>query len=365
MNETTIIVEQALSEPPTERDLVEQTISRLRGLLPPGWGLEIVGQPDFFVDELLQITAPDGRSDKLALVAKTLVSPRDVPIIVRQALGSAPGRPLLCARYLSPRARDALAQEGVAYADSTGNVRIVLTEPGLFIVATGASGDPYRTSDRPTNSLRGTPAAKVVRALVDIAPPWTMRELAAVAQTSLASTSRTIDFLDREALITRNSAGSVVDVDWKGLLRRWAEDYELGQKRRVFRSVVGRGLSFVEEALRGTDLEYVISGSMAAQRLAPYAEARLGVIYASSARAVLDAVGARETPSRPNLLVIEPANLKAPDDSMFIRPRVVEGVRFAGVSQVAVDLLAGPGRNPEEGEELLGWMARDPTAWRG
>lgn len=364
MSGTRIVMEQAFPQPPSERELVETTIDRLRALLPAEWRIDIVGGPDFFADETIRVTAPDGRASTLALQAKTLISPRDVPLVARQALGTAPGTPLLCARYLSPRARAALVDEGVAYADSTGNMRIVLAEPGLVIVTTGEDSDPYRSPDRPTNSLRGTPAAKVVRALVDISPPWTMRDLASEAETSLASTARTVEFLDREALVTRNSAGSVVDVDWEGLIRRWTEDYELGQKRRVYRCVVGRGLSGMEDALRGVDLEYVISGSMAAQRLAPYAEARLGLIYAESAKDVMAAIGAREAPSRPNLLVIEPANRKAPDDSMFIRPRLDDGLRFAGVSQVAVDLLAGPGRNPEEGKELLRWMARDPREWR-
>ena len=339
-------MERRYLDPPSERDLIADTVNRLQTLLPSGWRAEITGGMDLFADETLQVVAPDGRRATLAVQAKTLISPRDVQVVAQQALGSTLGVPLLCARYLSPRTRAALADRGVAYADITGNMRIVLVDPALVVITTGADNDPYRTPDRPTNSLRGAPAAKVVRALVDVRPPWTMRELATEAQTSLASTARTVEFLDREALVNRNSAGSVVDVDWEGLLRRWAEDYELGQKRRVFRCVVGRGLAAVEEALRGSDLEYVISGSMAAQRLVPYAEARLGLIYAQSAQEVMTAVGAREAPSRANLLVVEPASRKIPDDVVFIRSQQQAGLRFAGVSQVAVDLLAGPGRNP-------------------
>jgi hypothetical protein len=36
----------------------------------------------------------------------------------------------------------------------------------------------------------------------------------------------------------------------------------------------------------------------------------------------------------------------------------------ASPSQVAVDLLTGPGREPSEGEELLLWMKGNEAAWR-
>jgi hypothetical protein len=34
-------------------------------------------------------------------------------------------------------------------------------------------------------------------------------------------------------------------------------------------------------------------------------------------------------------------------------------------AQVAVDCLTGPDRMPEEGEELLGWLARNRPGWKG
>jgi hypothetical protein len=39
-------------------------------------------------------------------------------------------------------------------------------------------------------------------------------------------------------------------------------------------------------------------------------------------------------------------------------------VRIAAVSQVAVDLLTGPGRNPSEATALLDWMTANESAWR-
>jgi hypothetical protein len=58
-------------------------------------------------------------------------------------------------------------------------------------------------------------------------------------------------------------------------------------------------------------------------------------------------------------LVIEPT-----DDFMFLRSHLDAGLRFAAPSQVFADLMAGPGRNPEEAMALLDWMRRNEELWR-
>jgi hypothetical protein len=42
----------------------------------------------------------------------------------------------------------------------------------------------------------------------------------------------------------------------------------------------------------------------------------------------------------------------------------VNGATLAAPSQVVVDLMTGPGRNPSEAEELLEWMKRNEQSWR-
>jgi len=186
-----------------------------------------------------------------------------------------------------------------------------------------------------------------------------MRELAEYAGTSLGSTARMIDFLDREALVRRAAAGSVQDVDWSGVLRRWADDYDLTKRRRVTRVLVPRGVEAIAEGLRVSSTSYALSGSLAARRVAPEAEARLGLLYAQDTDAVLAALRARASSGATNLLVIEPA-----DDTPFVRSFDDEGVRYVAYSQAAVDLLAGPGRMPQEGDALLEWMAANEDRWR-
>lgn len=41
-----------------------------------------------------------------------------------------------------------------------------------------------------------------------------------------------------------------------------------------------------------------------------------------------------------------------------------EAITYAAASQVAVDLLTGPGRGPAEGDALIEWMEQNEDAWR-
>ena len=41
-----------------------------------------------------------------------------------------------------------------------------------------------------------------------------------------------------------------------------------------------------------------------------------------------------------------------------------EGIRRAAPAQVATDLLNGPGRDPQEAEELIRWMRDNEDEWR-
>jgi len=344
---------------PTERELTSTVDKRLRSLLPRTWSVEPI-LPGADGDLVMAITAPDGRSARLLVEVKSLIDARSVPALVeRFARAGGGGGGVVIARYLSPRTRAALGENGISYADATGNVRIVLDEPGLAVVAPGADRDPFRGPERPTNSLRGAPASRVARALADRRPPWRMRELAAYSGTSLGSTARMIDFLDREALLRRDAAGSVEDVDWIGILRRWSDDYELTKRRRVTRALVARGVETIEEGLRGSAIRYAVSGSLAARRVAPEAETRLGLVYAQDTDDVLAALRARASTGATNLILIEPA-----DDTPFVRCLDDDGVHYAAFSQVAVDLLSGPGRTPEEGDALLKWMSANEDRWR-
>ncbi len=69
--------------------------------------------------------------------------------------------------------------------------------------------------------------------------------------------------------------------------------------------------------------------------------------------------GVRPVESGVNVLLVQPF-----DPVVFDRTTTSGGVIYAALSQVAADLLTGPGRSPAEGEELLKWMGENQSAWR-
>lgn len=110
-------------------------------------------------------------------------------------------------------------------------------------------------------------------------------------------------------------------------------------------------------AVRG--LTYAVTGSLAAQRRASYAPPRLATIYVDDPMLAVDSLGLRRVDAGANILLGVPAS-----DVVYDRTVLADGVRYAATSQVAVDLLTGPGRNPAEAQELLDWMEKNESAWR-
>jgi hypothetical protein len=114
------------------------------------------------------------------------------------------------------------------------------------------------------------------------------------------------------------------------------------------------------DRLRGEEqLHYVVTGSLAAERLAAYAPSRLGAVYVEDIGDAATQLGLRQVETGGNVV------LAASDyDVVFERPEVVDRLRFTAASQAAVDLLTGPGRNPSEGIALLDWMEANEQHWR-
>jgi hypothetical protein len=268
--------------------------------------------------------------------------------------------PMLVARYLPASTRARLEQRGVAYADATCNLRLALERPALFLRDVGASRDPWRGPGRPRGNLKGPPAARVVRALVDFTPPFTVPELIRLSGASSGATYRVIELLMEEALIDRQPRGAITTVDWRPLLERWSQDYGFQQSNAVAAYLQPRGLPALLKALRSAeDLRYVLTGALAAERLAPYAQPRLATLYVDRLDEVAAQLELREVDTGSNVLLAT-----GDYDVAFERTQEIDGLRFAAPSQVAVDLLTAPGRGPSEAQALLDWMGANEPAWR-
>ncbi|MFI6451425.1 hypothetical protein ACIBF6_07690 [Streptosporangium amethystogenes] len=353
--------------PHSEADVLRAGIAALADRLPAGWTAR---QPeggttaDRRSDALLMVTAPDGTPVTLVLEVKRLVEGRDVAAIrdrlerLTQQLSDVRG--VVVARYLSPPVRKRLADVGLSYVDATGNVLLNVPRPGLYVADRGADRDPWRGPGRPRGTLKGAPAAKIVRALLDYDRSWTVRGLVEVAGVSTGSAYRVIKFLESEDLVARDDSGAVTVPDWVALLRRWSDDYGFVRNNHVTRWIAPRGLSDLVKRAAGSPVRYAVTGTLAAAEWAAYAPARSAMIYAADIDQATRLWDLRAADAGANVMLAKPDS-----DLAFTRTlATASGLTIAAPAQVTVDLMTGPGRSPSEAEELLEWMTRNESSWR-
>lgn len=350
---------------------VFRAVAELGARLPGNWrtGLEL--EPvagDRHADALLEVYAPDGTQGVLVLEEKNRLEPKDVSRVADQlasysrSYGGGEATSVVVAPFLSSRTRERLEERGVGYVDLTGNLRVALDRPALFVLTRGAERDPRR-EERPARTLKGAKAGRVVRALCDFAPPVGVRELAGRAEIDPGYASRVLTLLEKEDLIRRESRGPVTYTDWRGLIRRWAEDYSLFDSNRTGSYLEPRGLGSLLCKLRDLgphpDHRYAATGSLGSASVAPVAPARLAVLFVDDMEGVAERLGLRPAEAGANVILAEPF-----DPVVYERGREQEGLRYVALSQNAADLLTSPGRGPNEAEELMAWMAKNEDAWR-
>lgn len=354
-----------------ESDIIRRAISLLQERLPQGWQAhpshEALPHGHSGIDLLLRIDAPDGSSVLMAGNIRRTLTVRDLqPVLDRLRAASStvpsPTVPLLISRHLSSSARRWLDERGVSYLDATGNIRVASVEPALYLRDRGADVDPWRGPGRPRSNLAGLQAGRVVRALADLRPPMPVTGLIAAAGVSTGVAYRVLGFLEQEALIVRGVRGVVEAVEWRRILERWSEDYNFQRDNTVTRFLQPRGLKVLLAGLaesRGK-LKYAVTGSLAAGQWAPYAPPRLATVYSDDVDEVSRLLDLRRVETGANVLM---ATVFA-SSTAFDRTSEIDGVTYAAVSQVAVDLLTGPGRSPSEALALLDWMESHESAWR-
>lgn len=339
-----------------EATLLQEASRVLAARLPAGWKQRVTrleARSQRRPDAILDVTGPDGTKVRLSVEAKSSLVPRAVADIKTQLddYSSDPG--LVVAPFLTPSTRERLRAESLNFLDLTGNVRLVLARPGLYVETQGAEQDPS-PKRLPGRSLRGAKAARIVRALCDSPPPFPISDLAAQATVDISYGSRLVEWLSREALLERRPRGPVESVDKAALIRRWAQDYEVLTSNDARSYLDPRGVenlvrALSEGAIRG---RYALTGSIAANRIAPIAPARLAMLYVDDIESAATALKVRPTETGANVILLAPF-----DDVVFERTWKDAGLTFVAASQAAVDLLTSPGRAPSEAEAILERLA--------
>lgn len=351
---------------PTDADLRRRIVNLVRDRVPPTWdvsegaGASADAGP---ADLVLRLQAPGGPAASLLIDVRQVLARRDVARLAEELRSGSDGSSgsLVAARYLAPSVREALTDAGVSYADATGNVRISVDSPALFIADRGEDRDPWRKG-RPLGTLKGEPAARVVRTLLDIDRDWTARELVAASGASTGATYRVLEYLVREDLLVKEGARSRV-TDWERLLRSWSEQAPFQATTRAMAFIEPRGIDAVVGKIAGRPrFPVAVTGSVAAKQWATYAPARALYVYVSSIQEAAEQWGLRPDAAAPNVILLEPQSI---GDVPFLN--IVDssdGYPVAAPAQVAADLLNGPGREPEEAEYLIEWMRANEGRWR-
>jgi hypothetical protein len=197
-----------------------------------------------------------------------------------------------------------------------------------------------------------------VRTLCDFDPPLSISNVADSAKVDVSYASRLVEWLSQEALLNRKPRGAVESVDAPALIRRWAQDYAVLTVNDARSFLDPRG---IENLVRGVSEgkvrgRYAITGSLAANRIAPIAPARLAMLYVDDVDRVASRLGLRPTEAGTNVMLLTPF-----DDVVFERTWIDKGLTLAAPSQVAADLLTSPGRAPSEAEAILERLEKKPA----
>jgi hypothetical protein len=356
----------------TQSELIQAAVAWLAGQLPASWRVErskraIVspggGEPRA-LDAAIDLTAPNHTGVTILVEARSELAPRDVDELfgglagaLRLMTSNVPV--IVVAPWLSARAQARLAAEDVNYLDLTGNALIRVEHPTLFLRSAGATRNPAPAPVRGPARLRGPRAARLIRLLADVRPPYGLRALAEATHLTPGYVSRLLDALDREALIERDPRGPVRSVDVPGLLRHWAGSYDVFASNDTTTLLAPEGPAALLREIP-PHLRLAVTGSFAAARHAPVAAPAQLLLYSEEDPfEVAGQLGLLPSEESGNVVLLDPF-----DPFVWGRGEREDGLYYAAPSQVAVDCLTGNGRMPAEGEALLAWMVEHEGEWR-
>jgi hypothetical protein len=356
-----------------QTDLIDAAVVQLRQMLPASWTVErsnragVAANSDegrSLSDGAIDLRDPRGTYVTLAVEAKRSFDPRAVEqlsgglsSVIRSLASNIPI--LAVSPWMSARSRELLAKDGINYIDLTGNALLKLENPALYISAVGAARNP-QPMPRGQARVRGPKAARLIRLLIDVRPPYGVSEIADVTGLTQGYVSRLLDALDQDALVERTRRGRVQDADMPGLLRRWAESYDVLKSNDASTFLAPRGArDALSQVAQLSGPSVAVTGSFAAVRLAPVAAPALLIGYCNEIEALANTLGLLPADEGANVVL-----LRAFDPVVWERGTEDAGLRYVAPSQAAVDCLTGTGRMPAEGEALIAWMSENEPRWR-
>ncbi len=362
--------------------LFTEALRHLERLLPPQWGLDAPGSGPYrkdssdIIDLRLAIHSPQGVYNELFVELRTRVTPLDARQLVaerqrgvRWARGGEAAL-LVVTPWLSRSVQQILQEGEVAYLDLTGNVFLQLSNPAVFVRTDGATRDPNPSPADERRALSGPKAGRLVRLLVDAAPPVRPADLARRGELSPPYVTRLLATLEDQGLVRRGRRG-VEAVDWQALLRARAEQVPaLLRPGQALTLLAPRGLDRLQQEIRShLPDQALVTGSYAAAAITPVAVGGQLLLYpigwaignpGTLAVRLEELCGLLPTDRGADVAVL------TPPDPVAVRwgAQQVGGLWYVAPSQVVLDCLTGSGRMPAEGEAVLERMARTEEQWR-
>ena len=304
-------------------------------------------QPDLIVE----LAVPAG-TQYLIVQIKTNGQPRlarqaaNQILRYRQSFSGAYG--VLLAPYVSAKAAEICADEGIGHIDLSGNCRLCFGQ--VYIEREGRPNQFAQKRD--LRSLYSPKATRVLRVL--LANPkkvWKGTDLAGEAAVSVGQASNVKKLLADREWISTEPRGFALREPAK-LLAEWAENYSFRQNGiRDYYSLkppVGIEADLAEVcATRG--IRYALTGFSAAARMAPGVRYQRALAYVEETEEDIAAqLNLIEVASGANVSLLLPY-----DEGVFYGGGEFEGIRTASSVQIYLDLVTFRGRGEEAAKRLL------------
>jgi hypothetical protein len=309
-------------------------------------------QPDF----LVKLALPNGEQ-VLVVEVKNNGQPRLARQAVnqllryREILSGAYG--VFMAPYISPKAAEVCVNEGLGYADLSGNCYLCFGQ--VYIEQEGKPN--LFAKKRDLRSLYSPKAERVLRVLLsNPKKTWKIKALADEAQVSIGQVSNVNKLLNDREWILKKQEGFVISAP-EQLLSEWSENYTFRRNKiRNFYSL--KSVSEIEADLADIcnkkGLNYALTGFSGAARLAPAVRYKRGFAYLDgSDEDIPMLLGLKEVPSGANVTLLIPY-----DEGVLYGTREFAGIRIASPVQIYLDLIGFRGRGEEAADAILAQVIR-------
>jgi Transcriptional regulator, AbiEi antitoxin, Type IV TA system len=336
------------------KSAVVDALNRCLESVPFVKDLRILSEPDLGnmrPDILLDLSLPDGEQ-RVIVECKTVGQPRVARAAVNQLLRYLKDFPdaygVFAAPYISPKAAEICAGEGIGYLDLAGNCRLSFGQ--VFIEKTG-NPNPY-SDKRDLRSLYSPKATRILRVLLSKPGTiWRLQTLAQEADVSLGLVSKVKKLLaDREWITTESTGLRIADPE--ALLREWSDNYTFTKNEvRQYYSLksVPEIEARIAEMLSRKSIRFALTGFSGADRLAPYTRYHKVAAYVDETDEDLAALlNLKKVTSGANVALLAPY-----DEGVFYDGRRSEGVKVVSPVQLYLDLCALHGRGEEAAKALL------------